>query len=138
MVRFIDLEKGDKLYAINLENKKLKLFVIEETPYYIDDFGCSKALILPILFNGKFSVIIINLDKIKQSISFEEDTNRFIYIYFRQKSIKTFYKTLEIKSLFGFLLSTKKKEPDFAGLLRIKSWQLLIGFLYMSSSYLRF
>ena len=89
MVRFIDLEKGDKLYAINLENKKLKLFVIEETPYYIDDFGCSKALILPILFNGKFSVIIINLDKIKQSIFYA--TNGFIFIS-DKKVLKHFIK----------------------------------------------
>ena len=80
MVRFIDLEKGDELYAINLENKKL---VIIKTPYiYIDDFDCCKALIIPIMDfyrNGECSDFIIDLDKSKQSISFE-DTDRFIFI----------------------------------------------------------
>lgn len=81
MVQFIDLEKGDKLYAINLENKTLGLLVIIKTPYYIYHFGY-KALILPIMsyINKECSVIIINLDKSKQSISFEEDTDRFIII----------------------------------------------------------
>lgn len=76
MVRFIDLEKGDELYAINLENKKL---VIIKTPY-IDDFDCCKVLILPIVssyINGERSHFIINLYKSKQSISF---TDRFIFI----------------------------------------------------------
>lgn len=76
MVRFIDLEKGDELYTINLENKILELSVIIKTPYI--DY---EALILPIMsyINGECSVIIINLDKSKQSISFE-DTSRFIFI----------------------------------------------------------
>ena len=79
MVRFIDLEKGDELYTINLENKILELSVIIKTPY-IDYFGY-EALVLPIMsyINGECSVIIINLDKSKQSISFE-DTSRFIFI----------------------------------------------------------
>ena len=79
MVRFIDLEIGDELYAINLENKILELSLIIKTPY-IDYFGY-EALILPIIspINGECSVIIINLDKSKQSISFE-DTYGFIFI----------------------------------------------------------
>ena len=67
MVRFIDLKLGDKLYTINLENKKLKLFVIKETPYIY----YYKVFILPIMSysNNEYSaVILINLDKIKQSI----------------------------------------------------------------------
>ena len=81
MVQFIDLEKGDELYAINLENKKLEVLVIIKTPY-IGDFGCYKALIIPIIssyINGECSDFIIDLDKSKQSISFE-DTDRFIFI----------------------------------------------------------
>lgn len=81
MVRFIDLEIGDKLYAINLENKIIEVLVIIKTPY-IDDFDCCKALIIPIMDsyrNGECSDFIIDLDKSKQSISFE-DTDRFIFI----------------------------------------------------------
>lgn len=81
MVQFIDLKKGDILFAINLDNKTLELLVITKTPY-IDDFGCCKALIIPTMssyINGEYSDFIIDLDKSKQSISFE-DTDRFIFI----------------------------------------------------------
>ena len=81
MVRFIDLEKGDTLYEINLKNKRLEVLEIIETPY-INDFDCCKELILPITsyyLNKKCSYIKINLDKIKQSICFE-DTYSFIFI----------------------------------------------------------
>ena len=65
-----------KSLLLEKENKILELSVIIKTPYI--DY---EALILPIMsyINGECSVIIINLDKNKQSISFE-DTNRFIFI----------------------------------------------------------
>lgn len=79
MVRFIDLEKGDTLYKINLKNKRLEVLEIIETPYIND---CCKALILQITsyyLNKEYSFIKINLDKSKQSICFE-DTYSFILI----------------------------------------------------------